>query len=187
MSKPTASATGAAMPAEGHKSRREAIRFLARSTARASAIVILPVTAALAAPHGEDAELLAMGTEIMHLEGLAKAIYAEKVDPFEDEFNAHMRVSGSDAAWAFARSYGRDAAIDEAEAFSTPAIRLCERLMTTPALTQAGRAAKVRVLLAYIMGDDWRGPEADLDWEIAQVRAVLGEFAGMTSEELANV
>ena len=33
MSEPTASAAGAAMPAEGDKTRRAALRFLARSTA----------------------------------------------------------------------------------------------------------------------------------------------------------
>ena len=59
--------------------------------------------------------------------------------------------------------------------------------MATPALTQAGRAAKVRVLLADILGDQWRGAADDLDWDIAQARVLLGEFAGMSAEELANV
>ena len=59
--------------------------------------------------------------------------------------------------------------------------------MATPALTQAGRAAKVRVLLSDILGDGWRGPEEDLDWHIAQARALLGEFAGMSAEELDHV
>ena len=59
--------------------------------------------------------------------------------------------------------------------------------MATPALTQAGRAAKVRVLLADILGDQWRGPDSALDWDIAQARVLLGEFAGMTAEDIANV
>lgn len=168
-------------------SRRAALGVMVRSTARASAVAILPAAAALAAPHGESAELLAMEAEIIRLRGLARAIYAEKVDPFEDEFHAQMREVGYDAAWAFARSYGRDDAIDEAETFHLPADRLCERLMTTPALTQAGRAAKVRVLLADILGDEWRGPDSELDWDIAQARTVFAEFAGMTAEDIANV
>ena len=49
MSKPTVSAAGEAMPAEGQKTRREALRFLARSTASASAVAIIPVTTAIAA------------------------------------------------------------------------------------------------------------------------------------------
>jgi hypothetical protein len=169
-------------------SRRAALGVMARSTARASAVAMIPVTAAaLAAPHGADAELLAMEAEIMRLRGLAKAIYAEKVEPFEDEFIALMKGSGSEAAWAFAGTYGRDDAIDEAEKFHDPANRLCEQLMAAPALTQAGRAAKVRVLLVDIVGDDWRGPSDDLDFDIYLVRTALGEFAGMTEEELANV
>jgi hypothetical protein len=175
------------MPAEGHKTHRAALGFLARSTARVLALAYLPAVAMAASPTGDDADLLAMEAEIMRLRGLAKAICAEKVDPFEDEFIALMKGDGSEAAWAFARSYGRDAAIDEAETFHLPADGLCERLMATPALTQAGRAAKVRVLLADILGDQWRGAADDLDWDIAQARVLLGEFAGMSAEELANV
>ena len=187
MSKPTVSAAGGAMPAEGHKTHRVALGFLARSTARVSALACLPAIAMAASPKGDDAELLAMEVEIMRLRGLAKAICAEKVDPFEDEFHTHMRQSGYDAAWAFARSYGRDDAIDEAETFHIPADQLCERLMATPALTQAGRAAKVRVLLVDILGDDWRGPDSELDWHKSMARALFGEFAGMSAEDLANV
>jgi hypothetical protein len=157
MSKPTVSATGGAMPAEG--------------------------------PKTDDAELLAMEVEIMRLSGLAKAIHANKVDPFEKQFAARLRQSGYDAALAFADTYGREDAIEEAETFSEPAARLCERLIATPALTQAGRRAKVRVLLTEILpgADEWRGPEQELNWDIAQVRALFGEFAGMSAEELANV
>src|ERR1700722_3563821 len=50
MTKHTASAAGGAMPGEGQKTRREALPFLARSTARASAVSMIPVTAAIAAP-----------------------------------------------------------------------------------------------------------------------------------------
>jgi hypothetical protein len=60
-------------------------------------------------------------------------------------------------------------------------------MMALPAHTQAGRAAKVRTLLLYAAGDDWRGPSRDLDWEIGAARRLLGEFAGMSEEELANV
>ena len=161
--------------------RRGALGFLSRSTARVSALACLPAAAMAAPPTGDDAELLAMEAEIMRLRGLAKAICAEKVEPFEDEFHTRMRVSGYDASWAFARSYGRDDAIDEAETFHLPVDGLCERLMATPALTQAGRAAKVRVLLADILGDKWRGPDSELDWDIAQARTV------MSAEELDHV
>jgi hypothetical protein len=34
---------------------------------------------------------------------------------------------------------------------------------------------------------EWRGPAGDLDWDIQQARALLGQFAGMTEEELAAI
>jgi hypothetical protein len=160
------------------QTRRNALRLFAGPPA----LAILPM---MMAP--SDAHLLAMEAEIMRLRGLARAIYVEKVDPFEDEFHALMRVGDEAAAWAFARTYGRDAAITEAEPCHLSADRLCETLMATPALTQVGRAAKVRVLLFDILGDDWRGPDSELDWDIAQARTVFGEFAGMTAEDLADV
>ena len=52
---------------------------------------------------------------------------------------------------------------------------------------QIGRAAKVRALLVHIMRDEWRGPEDRMDWEKANARALLGEFAGMSEDELAAV
>ena len=139
-----------------------------------------------ASPKGDDSELLAMEVEIMRLRGLAKAIDDEKVQPFEAEFIALLKVN-FEAGCAFARSYGRDDAIHEADAINLPADRLCERLMATPALTQAGRAAKVRVLLFDILGDDWRGPDSELDWHKSKARALLGELAGMSAEEIATV
>ena len=53
--------------------------------------------------------------------------------------------------------------------------------------TQPGRAAKVRALIIHVLRTEWRGPGRDLDWEIEMPRKLLGEFAGMTEEELANV
>jgi hypothetical protein len=167
------------MAAEGHKSRRAALALFAG----APTLAVLPV-AAIAAPHGDDSELLAMEAEIMRLRGLAKAIYDEKVEPFEDAFHALMRAADSEAAFAY--TYGRDDAIDEAETFNLPAHRLCERLMAAPARAQAGRAAKVRVLLADILGDQWRGPANDLDWGYCTSLRPLCRFR-RHAEELAAI
>ena len=65
MSKPTVSAAGGAMPAEGHKTRRAALGFLARSTARVSALACLPAVAMAASPTGDDAEILALSAEVL--------------------------------------------------------------------------------------------------------------------------
>ena len=61
-------------------------------------------------------------------------------------------------------------------------------MLAIPAATQAGKIAKVRTLLTFVhTADEWRGPAADLDWEKEQTRALLGQFAGMTEEELAAI
>ena len=57
---------------------------------------------------------------------------------------------------------------DEAETFHPRLIGSVRRMIATPALTQAGRAAKVRALLADILGDQWRGATDELDWDIAK-------------------
>ena len=44
-----------------------------------------------------------------------------------------------------------------------------------------------RALLVYVLGDRWRGPGGPLDWDKEMARAVLGEFAGMSAEELAAI
>jgi hypothetical protein len=59
--------------------------------------------------------------------------------------------------------------------------------MSIPATTQAGRAAKVRALIVYVMRSEWRGPASELDWDKEMARALLGEFAGMSAAELEEI
>ena len=87
-------------------------------------------------------------------------------------------------AFAYSDEIGREAAIEERNELDVEIDRLWERMTTIPAATPAGRAAKVRALLAHVQ-PEWRGPKDDLDWAIGQTRALLGEFAGMSEEELA--
>jgi hypothetical protein len=46
------------------------------------------------------------------------------------------------------------------------------------ALTSEGRAAKLRVLLAWLMGDDWRENDSDADYPIREARELMFEFVG---------
>jgi len=55
------------------------------------------------------------------------------------------------------------------------------------ATTRAGKIAKMQTLLRFVHDDEWRGPADDLDWEKGETRALLGEFAGMTEDELAAI
>ena len=70
------------------------------------------------------------------------------------------------------------------EAFEA-ADRLFERMKQIPARTQAGRAAKVRALIAHV---HWRGTDEEIDdYRIEQARLLLGELAGMSAEELEAI
>lgn len=90
-------------------------------------------------------------------------------------------------AWAYSRDVGREAAIQERAKLDDQADRLWARVIAIPAATHAGRAAKVRALLAHVC-PEWRGPADDLDdWQKEQTRALLGQSAGMTEEELAAI
>ena len=60
-------------------------------------------------------------------------------------------------------------------------------MMAIPAMTQPGRAAKVRALLVHVLRDKWHGPFGPLDWEKAQARALLGEFAGLSAADLEAI
>ena len=142
---------------------------------------------------GGDAELVALAAEIDRLCAIGKEIYARRFDPFEETFQGLLRDGPGpwkeQAALAFAYSdeVGRDAAIEERAELDLEIDRLWIRMTTIPAATPAGRAAKVRALLTHVCPSEWRGPSDDLDWEIQQARALLGEFAGMGEEELAAI
>jgi hypothetical protein len=41
--------------------------------------------------------------------------------------------------------------------------------------------------VAHVCANEWRGPASDLDWDKEQARALLGEFAGMSEEQLAAI
>jgi hypothetical protein len=168
----------------------------------AVAATALPAIVANAA-EGADSEILVLEAKIWRLSDTAEEIKATRVDPFEDAWcglylsdlkaASRLRTGQEREFWQhapsemFGRESGREKAVDECEDIHSQAGALLERMLALAALTQAGRAAKVRTLLRYVAGDDWRGPGNDLDWEIGVARKLLGEFAGMSEKELANV
>src|SRR5271170_4291508 len=162
--------------------RRAALTALASASALALPAVAIAATAAPDA----DAELFALAAEIKRLCALGGEIYATRVDPFEEKFNnlldgalltvKHDRTKW-DEAFAYSRQVGREAAIKEVAVLDGQADRLWARMMAIPAATPAGRAAKVRALLAHVC-PEWRGPADGLDdWQKEQIRALLGQLA----------
>jgi hypothetical protein len=191
MSKPTVSVAGGAMPAEGHKSRRALLRLFGA----APALAILPATALAASPRGSDAdgEIRALSSEVLGRCAAADQFMSERIWPFDGQFEhlvhddprpAEERIA---AAFAFSVETGRDTAIGELADFEEETDRIFRRMMAIPATTQPGRAAKVRALLVHAMLDNWHGPAEQLDGDNEMARALLGEFAGMTEEELAGL
>jgi len=165
--------------------------------AGASALALPAVAVAAAVPSDADAELIALAAQIERLVALGEEIYEERVDPFQETFDNLIgemiaaprgdQAEHLDKAFAYSREVGRDAAIKERNDLDDEADRLWARMMAIPAATQAGRAAKVRALLVHVMCDGWLGPGRDLDWDKEQMRALLGNLAGMTEEELAAI
>jgi hypothetical protein len=56
--------------------------------------------------------------------------------------------------------------------------KLISQMWKIPATTDAGRLAKVEVLLECILRTEWQGPDEDLDYGIREARQLLIEFVG---------
>jgi hypothetical protein len=56
--------------------------------------------------------------------------------------------------------------------------KLIKKMWATPAHTQAGRRAKLAVLLGAIMPADWREHDGDADYDICRARDMMIEFVG---------
>jgi hypothetical protein len=137
-------------------SRRAALTALAG----ASVLAIPAVAVAAAVPPDADAELVALAAEIERLCAVGEEVHAKRIEPFQETFqilidDGLLAVKRDPAgckehsapAWAYSRESGREAAVKERADLDEQADRLWERMMTIPAATSAGRAAKVRALL----------------------------------------
>jgi len=175
-----------------HSSRR---LFLAAGTAAA---VFATVKRAAATP-SDDALIIALSAEVLRLNAIVDDIAETRIEPFEDEFkkimlgdnrmllNRDEQAELVKQAFAFSRECGHEAAIEEQDGVWGQADTVFKRMMAMTCTTQPARAAKVRALLVHVMHAGWRGPTGPMDWHREQARALLGEFAGMSAEDLANV
>jgi hypothetical protein len=93
---------------------------------------------------------------------------------------SHALIVGSGAIHALYEKCGLEALDSQNDV-------LFARMMSIPATTQPARAAKVRALIIHVLRDEWRGPGGDLEWDKAETRKLLGEFAGITEDELAAI
>jgi hypothetical protein len=160
--------------------RRAAFRAIAAASA------LLAVPAAVRACSEPDAEIIALSAEIVRRAAEAKQFRQTQIDPLQDRFEMLVHVSW-ELACAFDQESGRDAAIVELDEFFETTDALCDRVMSIPATTQPGRAAKVRALIVHIMPSAWRGAANKIEWDIERARALLGELAGMSDDEIAEI
>lgn len=151
----------------------------------AGAATVGPIGAAQALT--DDAELLALESEIVSLCSQADRITAERVTPHDDVFLDLIVSELSKAAREFAALTGRNEAIAETAALHQRADVAMRRMWSIPARTDAGRQAKIHVLFLNCLGDDWLAPDREADWDVEMTRALLCEFAGTTSSELLNM
>jgi hypothetical protein len=165
---------------------------------RRAALGALAAGALLAVPRfaksaSADSEILALSAEIVRRSAEAEAFQEAHINIHEERFQAIGEDRSIDpkarweAACAFSRDSGRRAAILELFEFEQVTDKLFDRLMAVPATTQQGRAAKVRALLCHVLMREWRGPASDLEWQNDKTRALLGEFAGLTGDELEAI
>ena len=157
-----------------------------------AAALTLPAAAIAAVPADPDAEIVALGAEIVRRCAEAQLFQKTRIDAYDEQCQmilddySKSRSDRLEEAWTFSEECGRTAAIEALEECEMAMDRLFYRLMTIPAMMQPGRAAKVRAFLVHILGD-WRGPASHLEWDVGTARALLGEFAGMSAAELAAI
>ncbi len=109
-----------------------------------------------------DAETIALSTDVLRLNQVADEIFDARIAPFEDQFMALLDPENSvtdwdtraAAAWGYSRECGREAAIDDQRKIDDQADAAFNRMMAIPCATTAGRVAKVRALLAHVMRDE---------------------------------
>jgi hypothetical protein len=157
------------MAVDKQHSRRAALGALASVSALA-----IPAVAIAATASDGSAEIIALSAEISRRVALATPARA-RIELLLEQFDVRPNESPH---WD---TFGD---LEECEEETN---LLFDRMMAIPAATQAARAAKVRAFLVHVGCNNWRGPADPLDWQEKQARALLGEFAGMSAEEIANV
>jgi hypothetical protein len=189
----------AAIPVAGPRqsitpSRRGLLALLAAS----------PMVGAAALPalaSNEDAEILALEAQILATDAKHAAIMKLiqphdearealrcKLDGFRGGFSPEYKRARARVN-AFDVEHGLDVLHKRTEELTREICDFQDSIFALAAATEAGRRAKVRVALklAHCRRDLWRGSADDLDYSTHVIRGLLGEFAGMTEEELANV
>jgi hypothetical protein len=150
----------------------------------------LTATSAICDPasaKGDDGEVLSLASEILRLNELAHQDDDEMVRLQSIWYNEGIRLReeaeySRDEQWEMVKAMPESAEhsrlVKKSDPYFESADRLMKRLWSLPAKTNKGKAAKVRVLFAYVLGEEWHRPDEEADPDIELTRQLLFELAG---------
>ncbi len=157
-------------------------------------LVGAPIMSPAAPAASPDAELLALAQDIEELIEAADEILLTRVEPHDEAYERALDAGGGqvtqesfERAMRISGERGRSSAIAECNSLLHGADLLFARMRRITPCTPEGRKAKVRALLTCVLGADWRGSSADMDYEKHVTRELLGELAGMSAVELEAI
>jgi hypothetical protein len=150
----------------------------------------LTATSAICDPasaEGDDGELLSLASEILRLNELAHQDDDEMVrlhEIWQDELLRlhHEAKHTADQQWQIVEAMPESAEhtrfVEKADGYLDSADRLTKRLWSLTAKTNEGKAAKLQVLFAYVLGEEWHQPDEEANMDIELTRQLLFELAG---------
>jgi hypothetical protein len=145
-----------------------------------------------------DAIALSLEAQINRVTELADEIDRTRVQPSEEAMEALLEEGWggesrypTDEAWTAACAdlearTGRGKAIEEIQSLLREQDALIDRLWSTPAASNIGRAAKVRILLRYMTMPDWRQGLEDGDADQIRTVQLLAELCGESPASLTQ-
>lgn len=147
-----------------------------------TAAAVIIASPAAAVPASDDRDLLNLCADVIRLRNEADLIEVTRVWPHDDEVERILcgdetRRERIDAAESYSIRSGHRAAGNEVSALLARADVLLEQMLAIPAITPAGRAAKVEALLAHLDEPEWRQADDEAPWEFRALRSLLHELA----------
>lgn len=173
--------------------RRQFATWLAAATAGAgagaTAVVAVPITAAIAPPD-DDSALLKLKERIFEawhaanadrdeIDRLTEARRAKYDQLLSQEKARHQFISMKERwelVWSMPEFQPLERLIKSSDEHWERMFRLVEDMWAAPARTEAGRSAKVSVVLACVL--DWRLPDEEMDWRELMARRLLVDLVG---------
>jgi hypothetical protein len=141
----------------------------------------------------DDGEVLSLASEILRLNELAHLDDDEMIRLQSIWYDEGIRLRNDakytpQEQWEMVKAMPESAEhtrlVKKADPYFESADRLMKRLWPLPAKTNEGKAAKVQVLFAYVLGEEWHRTDDDVDSDVELTRQLLFELAGTSGSEV---